>query len=777
MLIFTLLFSMMFGQSEIDPSTFYCKTNYELKILKLSNDDLIFYGSEGGILRTTDAGNSWKQNYSGTQDKILKLIEHKNIIYGVTQTGSFMISDDNGDYWKYHKLTNIITDFTILNDIIYVATNSDTIYISSDFGMTWEAKKQNVVTNIKGISKINNKLILLGNNTNMIFILNQDLTLSEESMTPFSYPIFIDKFEDIYIQDGRRIAKLNSDLTWETYIIFNNTTSFKFYPTEKAFAVFVYNTEVRFNPKIDFYKYDYDKSVLEHINSYINNQMNVSSFFYDEFKTVDIEKINDDFILSNHHKTILKVDNNFNWNLLCNAGSKTGLNFIKDFNNITYGSGFGLVNSSDYGTTYQFKPLPKVNFLGEEIRISSQIIEYLDNNEIFILLSSIGLKDTDLDISNVYRFAYSDKNLSSIKVIEKLFNAPFLTPSQQTTCLGIIDNKPIINRSFKMRNTIIGENNIRGDSLIYNCIYELNTNEEKLDSLYTIIDSIQIPHLYYDNEKIWIYGTNSITLKKVKIYLSENGGKTFNYFTEIDLSIDGENYPTNPYYSSLRRSKNGNLYLLSEFHIAKINESDFSYEIIPYNNYNLFVTNILTYSGYLEDCIYLVNLSENDNQTISYAKLEIDNNNIKHKKIFTRNNLMSMRFNNQNEYLMLVQSVEAKYARLFFPIEPERLEYYASSVERGGPPPIWTYPPYPNPVRDRLKMKFYSAMMSEIAKLKVELIHIGTGRSYQIEQYDLNILDDYWGEIEIDVSGYIRGAYLIYFKLGDGNKSESIIIE
>jgi len=76
-----------------------------------------------------------------------------------------------------------------------------------------------------------------------------------------------------------------------------------------------------------------------------------------------------------------------------------------------------------------------------------------------------------------------------------------------------------------------------------------------------------------------------------------------------------------------------------------------------------------------------------------------------------------------------------------------------------------------------LKMKFYINNSADLSKLKLELINISSGKIYHLTDYKLSLLDDSMGEVEVNTKGYISGAYLINFKLGDANKSESIIIE
>lgn len=776
MLIFTLLFSILLGQSEIDPSKYYCKTNYELKILKLSNDDLIFYGSEGGVLRTTGAGISWEQNYSGTHDKILKLIEHKNIIYGITQTGSFMSSNDKGDWWKYNKIGNILTDFTILNDIIYVTSNTDTIFVSSDLGKTWESKVQNQVKNISGISRLNNKLILNGNNIfTKLFIFNQDLIFDKEILTPFNFNFSTDKFNYFYIKDGTRVAKLKDDLSWESYKLFDDLTDFKIYIEENQISIFVYNISEKYNPKIDFYLYDLNSNLINYINSYSNNQMNVYSFFYTEFKSVDVEKINDEYIMSNHHKTIFKIDKNNNWELLSNASTSPARNYRNTYDKVVYGSGFGIVIAKDYGTIYQFKPFPIIKFNDYNIRPSLQYIEFIDKYSAFIVLQEYGLNQYNNSMTNIFRFAYTKDDFNTVNITDNSFSAPFLGKAE-TNCLGKIQNSPIINRTFLKLTTVPDKNGIFQDSLYYNCLYKFDIDDERFDSLNTIIDSLQLPNLYAEEGKIWIYGTNSISKKNAIIYLSEDSGLTFKRVADIDISTDGINYPY--YYSSpvLRRSKDGNLYLLTELLVSKINEDNYTYTKIPNNNFSLYSGRSNSDSGYLEDYIFSLEMQKDTIKELVDVYVEIKDDIIEIQKLFIRKDLYYLTYSKNNDYIMLAQSVQAMYERLLFPIEEERLNYY-TSVEELTPPSIWTYPPYPNPVKDMLKMKFYSAIMGQIANLKVELIEIGSGRVYNINDYKLSKTDDYFGEIDIDISNYNSGAYLINFKLGESNKSESIIIE
>ena len=48
-------------ETYIPKTTHYDVMNYNLRILNLSEDNFIFYGDNGGVLRTSDAGISWQQ--------------------------------------------------------------------------------------------------------------------------------------------------------------------------------------------------------------------------------------------------------------------------------------------------------------------------------------------------------------------------------------------------------------------------------------------------------------------------------------------------------------------------------------------------------------------------------------------------------------------------------------------------------------------------------------------------------------------------------------------
>lgn len=108
---------------------YYSVSSLYMNVLKLDEGELIFYGSDGGVLRTYDNGQTWNQSYSGTKTYIPKMRFNNNNIYGVTFDGKFMKSTDKGDFWKYQTLSNGFNDLVIHKNSIYLSTFSDSIFI------------------------------------------------------------------------------------------------------------------------------------------------------------------------------------------------------------------------------------------------------------------------------------------------------------------------------------------------------------------------------------------------------------------------------------------------------------------------------------------------------------------------------------------------------------------------------------------------------------------------------------------------------------------------
>ena len=141
LLSFLFTYQNIFAVIDHNLDNFFCVSNRVLKILPLENDDIIFYGTEGGVLRNINHGEEWIQNYSGTKSSIVDMIQNEGRVIGVTFNGNVMTSDDNGNWWKYQKLADTLIGIIALDDLVIVASKTDSLFFSSDNGLTWSSKK------------------------------------------------------------------------------------------------------------------------------------------------------------------------------------------------------------------------------------------------------------------------------------------------------------------------------------------------------------------------------------------------------------------------------------------------------------------------------------------------------------------------------------------------------------------------------------------------------------------------------------------------------------
>jgi len=299
--------------------------------------------------------------------------------------------------------------------------------------------------------------------------------------------------------------------------------------------------------------------------------------------------------------------------------------------------------------------------------------------------------------------------------------------------------------------------------------YLLSYGDEKVDTLASISDSLVFLNYLTTNNKTYVYANTSIADEngrtKFKIYSTLDSFKTikleYQRNTNVDrILIDSEN----KFYFFAGSNifiYNNNFVLLDEIQTEysgiypKKWNNDFmnSYYFGGVEYYD--TINSIPIKRYKKELFYFNDDSiaikfDGDYETYDYS---LDN----------------------SGYSVLFRS-HGFYTSLYIPIEEDKKAYYLS-IEKPRPPSFWTYPPFPNPANDRIKMKFYSGMMQNIENLKVELVEISSGRVYTIKDYNISITDDYFGEIEIKLGQFNRGAYLINYKLGEANKSEPLIIK
>jgi len=779
-MLFFILFSFIFAQNkytpeQLDPNNFYCKSNFALKILKLSEEELIFYGTEGGVLRTYDTGETWHQNYTGLNedDDILKMIFSENKLLGVTYSGKLIRSQDKGDFWEIKKISSNLTGITKIDNDIYSASNIDSVFVSSDNGISWIGYKT-PFTNIQNITSQNNKLIAITNDK--IYVLNKDFTIFKEINYPFAYKKLYDKFENLYLNDDKKIAMLNNNFEWKIFSIFDKFRDFVIYPIDNNISIITYLNETEKAPIYQQFRYDLNTNSLELISEFGSLFLNNTSDHLDEFKSIDIEYINKEFFLSNYYKTIININTENEWEIISYSCSRSILSNPLSLNEFQMGVLYNtyLLYTKNNGNTFK-----KSNSPSYQKTMGGRIITYyprinsakkIDSTFGFIFFDDYGIKDDKLSTNNHNFFGYTDDDFKTIKPLDIKLLAPYQAIRTPFKVLGQLKNDLYFTRSYKHLNLSI-------ENPYYTYFYKLNTKTLLLDTIHVFKDSLENMNFFIEDNKIWAVGINIINNKSIKLYYSDDYGKSFELKQTFDLI---KKHPIFiPYNAYVTKNNNNNLIVNSDFQIEKINEIDYSYTTIELD-ITLKPWQYEFSEKYFEDIIFswseIIDSVQQDNYYMSYISFDKNNklkfNNI-HQGNFNDKGIYMPYFTSEDNQIIIRKGSIEQY---YFPIEEDRKAYY-SSVVNIQPPSFWTFPPYPNPVKDKLRMRFYSAVMNQLSKLKVELIEIGSGRIYLINEFNIIKTDDYYGEIDIDISNYNSGAYLINFKIGESNKSESIIIE
>ncbi len=784
LILFISLFSKEFN--DYIHNNYYCVTNEILKTIILQDDEYIFYGDYGGVLRTYDGGDTWHQEFIGTHHFINDMIYVNNILYGVTSGGELLISKDKGFSWKISLIKNTnLSKIVKIEEFLITVSNSNELLISNDNGKSFST--------IYSLSDKTISELFIFKESLLIKVIEENEENKENKNLLYKSSDYGKNWEKVELPNQKYENKFNVRFSGDRVVLFNDETfaeikdnfSFDFYDVkEKLIFDLAFNDDnfylVNYHgDSLTFFINHYSQKERKITSKYVHNKLGLTPSQYIINNTCSDSK---HLIITTNQKTIIKFEN---------KGSSPNIlsSYVRNQSDTPYflhsdfwyfssdlknnGIGGNFIISKNKGKTFNFSNhffYDTTRTLCENNNAFPTNLVFDEDNNLFF-----SLRFSDLCVATYYPYTSYKSNLD-INFIE-----PFVEYSE----IGPGDRKKIIT---KKENNFIAYYLHERDNKIF--FFELNENIQttkisELDSInYSNADMFL--SFFFEGNDIYMIGLNSIPSNHIFIYKTQDFFKSWDIVLKHNISI----YESpNGFF----KSKNGKYYLmlsdaLASFKFLEIDLNSKDVKTINYqendneSNGSQLVGNntskkfIYKSNEFLEDMTFLhtTRTIENQNQAIFkriIAKLSVYKNEI---IIDTLINLSDNFFKYKTQKDNLTLFMLSTTNNIFIPIEDTTL---IKSVERQQPPPIWTYPPYPNPVKDRLKMQFYSAMMGEIAKLKVELIHIGTGRVYHIDKYGLNIIDDNWGEIEIDITGYIRGAYLINFKLGDGNKSEGIIIE
>jgi len=599
LILFTISVNCKF--EDVFNKQFYSVSTFSSKILKIDESELIFYGYEGNILRTYNNGDTWLQNYSGTQQHINKLINLKNTIYGVTDSGNFMSSVDKGDWWKHIRLSDGFSDIVAINDNLYLSTKSDSLFVSSDFGNKWQKYKLNI-DSILNIGSVGDYLIIhtINNKLYKLNALGDELELLN---TPIQFNNIEVKKDKFYIKNETSISKLKNDYTWETFEFFAEARSFVFIEEADEFVIFAPNVSSRLNFGLDIFKFDKNKNKLNFIHKYFNNNFNLLAPSNFEMYPTDAIFSNGEYVLSNYYKTILTSSNLINWKIVINGSRKLIGNTLFYNNDYIYSQKVkksNLIKSIDGGVTFK--------------QSWDLIVETIDNKEYIPSIIDFKLKDANNGLILFDKIANNiDGNGVGISNRFMLFNnnevkrlkhkIPDVFPSLNDVFIeDFIGNDYLVYSSYNVKKTIRNENNIYKDSIVRNVFYRLNENE--LDTLKSINDSIKKYNVLIKEDKVYLWGKTDIVDENnksfTKFFYSSDSCKTINLLNIKPIEHLPNNQIVEPV--TLLFDKNKNHYIITNKTIF-VYDKEFNH--IKNINTNSDLFNIrLNPTNFIEDAMF-----------------------------------------------------------------------------------------------------------------------------------------------------------------------------
>jgi len=126
-----------------------------------TSDGTVFLGSDNGLYKSADRGQSWKQVFN--EGGVMDLVEAEGVLIGTGQKG-IMRSTDNGEHWEWViseggvgiAIERIDDGFAAIS--YNTSTKSRRIRISLDSGKTWKAIDEGLqpslsISSIKQIGK------------------------------------------------------------------------------------------------------------------------------------------------------------------------------------------------------------------------------------------------------------------------------------------------------------------------------------------------------------------------------------------------------------------------------------------------------------------------------------------------------------------------------------------------------------------------------------------------------------------------------------------------
>ncbi len=749
-IIFLIILVQSILLSQMEEKTHYNSIANNLKFLKISESKVLLYGDNGVILRSEDAGESWEQNFTGTHSNILKLKNSNNMIYGINNNFEYMYSEDGGDYWKYKKTQFDFNDICTINENIIISTYSNKLYFTDIYGTNFVEK----------VTPVDSIFYVFSKNENL-FIVNRKFQIFQsndygESWTEFKLNTVMGQFRykeinnNLYLYGTNEIIKINEDLTLTNYVI-GIKKQFEFYEYNEGFILI--NSSLT---TLSITKYLYDIS----INSLttIGNKKLIS-LSYDNYQLLDIIILNGNLFNSHNVKTLIKskpLSNEYEIIMYIPYVPR----YVKFFNNneISMIQDYPVQSlySNDGGKIFKLKE----SYIRDTISSKSGYDFYI--NDIFFFSKDIWYMLLNPETSNIPQsFAYYTTNRGGTYDTIPSFK------DVSTRFIDFIDNSFYL-QTYKNASNFININKL---DLSSNKKVEINRLENTNRAVF---------HKLNEKEYLIFTSVGNTNSEELNIQIL----KTTDNFVNIEL-IEETGFIKNNRLNGIFRY-NQNLLFVSTFQNKFYKVLMDELELFEIEDTTLSMISNINFSDIQPDYFENKTLT----QTSATVTGDPQNGGFSYR---IKSKYVNLEFNNDkfeidtlgestfgsSEYISEDGSTKFYYAprHLYIPIEPERLEYYTSVVEKSTPSTIWIYPPYPNPVSNSVTIKFRTWEMHNIQNLKIELVEISSGKIFHIKDFNLSVNDKYSGSVNFDVGNINTGAFLINFKLSDSNKSESIIIE
>lgn len=540
-------------------SQYYNVSNNIMKSLVIADNEYIFYGDNGGVLRTYDGGNTWHQEFIGTHHFINDMKYNNGVLYGSTSGGEVIISNDKGENWNIIDVNNnninLVTSF---NNDIYIISNSRDLYISTNNGSNWN-KIFTFNSDVSNFEFYNDILIvktLSGNSGNILYSENSGLNWNELELPNNELKnrwLKLKKIENsLVVHNDFSFAELNADLTWD-YFNLNEQVVFDLVKINNEYTIISYHPD-----SLDIYLYKYSKEERKIIDSITHSKLGMMP---GDYVILSSSADNNNILLTSYNKTILKIFNNGkDINVLsCFSKHNTYIPQFADSENWYYssslfgnGRGGNVIKTKNGGKTFNFSNYFFMDTTNQNvIAYGHPLLNFVSKDTIISLLISEASNMSGQRFNPYYSYISLNAG-DDFYPLEGLSDLQFNAESKKI--MKKVDDDYLIITA----------------SLLHNKLqFYLLKGNSNVDTLSEIdkINNLNFTDYYFDEDKIYLVGYSSLMDKRHFIYMSKDNCKTW----ELLFNETFNGYTT---ISSFFKSKNGKFYMVLGNQDNKIVEFD-----------------------------------------------------------------------------------------------------------------------------------------------------------------------------------------------------------